>query len=360
MRKVLSILLLIFVFSCVGFTADVELDYMEYDSDDSAQAAYVSSDIYSSDITPNMTSGTAPSPNVVTFSSSYGPGNPSYLGYKAFDGDVGTYWNMDSSSGTSAGQWIKFDFGSGNTHMVIKCRIYNQVNHGLNAFKIQGSNNDSDWTDIYSDNCVNAQGWNEFTFTNTTAYRYYKLLCVSGYNATNLAIFEVEYMTVGALQCYSSTTNTQGTYALECIAVKDDSLADTIYHAFSPVIDLTGKTQIKLDTRATITGQNYSVKIHDSGGTTTTHAVTIADTSAYQTDTWDISGVSNANKDAIDQILIEIDTADTPNTFYLDNIYAPEVEGGHPTTSQLLNGGLWYNSSLKHSDWCRFKRGTNE
>ena len=35
-------------------------------------------------------------------------------------------------------------------------------------------------------------------------------------------------------------------------------------------------------------------------------------------------------------------------------------EGGHPTTSQLLNGGLWYNSSLKHSDWCRFKRGTDE
>lgn len=32
----------------------------------------------------------------------------------------------------------------------------------------------------------------------------------------------------------------------------------------------------------------------------------------------------------------------------------------HPTTSQLLNGGMWYNSSLKHSDWCRFKRGTDE
>ena len=37
-----------------------------------------------------------------------------------------------------------------------------------------------------------------------------------------------------------------------------------------------------------------------------------------------------------------------------------EESSCHPTTSQLLNGGLWYNSSLQHSDWCRFKRGTDE
>lgn len=33
----------------------------------------------------------------------------------------------------------------------------------------------------------------------------------------------------------------------------------------------------------------------------------------------------------------------------------------HPTSSQLLTGGIWFdNGILQHSDWCRFKRGTDE
>ena len=43
MKRLLSILLLVFAFSCVGYGADVTLDMFEYSTDDSAQAAYVSS-----------------------------------------------------------------------------------------------------------------------------------------------------------------------------------------------------------------------------------------------------------------------------------------------------------------------------
>ena len=33
----------------------------------------------------------------------------------------------------------------------------------------------------------------------------------------------------------------------------------------------------------------------------------------------------------------------------------------HPSVWQLLLGGSWFDSGgLKHSDWCRFKRGTGE
>jgi len=43
MKRLLSVLLLVFAFSYLGFAADVTLDMFEYATDDSAQAAYVSS-----------------------------------------------------------------------------------------------------------------------------------------------------------------------------------------------------------------------------------------------------------------------------------------------------------------------------
>lgn len=47
--------------------------------------------------------------------------------------------------------------------------------------------------------------------------------------------------------------------------------------------------------------------------------ITSADT--FQTVILDISGVSNANKDAIDSIIITVINADADNTFYLDDLY---------------------------------------
>ncbi|MEO5355339.1 MAG: tail fiber domain-containing protein, partial [Magnetococcus sp. XQGC-1] len=69
----------------------------------------------------------------------------------------------------------------------------------------------------------------------------------------------------------------------------------------------------------TITG-DLNIGIHDSGGTTTEITPNITSADTYQSVTWDISGVSNANKDAIDQIIITIVNASAANTFYIDNM----------------------------------------
>lgn len=48
---------------------------------------------------------------------------------------------------------------------------------------------------------------------------------------------------------------------------------------------------------------------------------------------------------------------------YIDyiKVATTEVAVEHPTTSQLLLGGMWFKEgNLQYSDWCRFKRGTNE
>jgi hypothetical protein len=86
--------------------------------------------------------------------------------------------------------------------------------------------------------------------------------------------------------------------------------------------DLTGKNTIKLDARSTGTGSNLQISIHDAGGTTTSHTINIASADTYQTDSWDISGVSDANKDAIDSIEFKILNAGSARDFFIDNIYA--------------------------------------
>ena len=64
------------------------------------------------------------------------------------------------------------------------------------------------------------------------------------------------------------------------------------------------KVESNFDIRSTRTGSNIKIGIHDTGGTTTEITPNITNANAYQTVTWDISGVSNANKDAIDKFII--------------------------------------------------------
>ncbi|MCK4522235.1 MAG: hypothetical protein KAU20_06680, partial [Nanoarchaeota archaeon] len=131
---------------------------------------------------------------------------------------------------------------------------------------------------------------------------------------------------VSNLQSYSEPTiKQQGSYSLKVIAKQTDSLNDILTKTVSPTINLSGKGSIKLDVRANRTGSNFKISIHDSGGTTTEHTINIATANTWQTERWDISGVSNANKDVIDQIIITITNADANNTFYIDNLIGNDI-----------------------------------
>ena len=144
---------------------------------------------------------------------------------------------------------------------------------------------------------------------------------VANYGAV---ISKIELST--GLQSYSEDTiKEQGSYSLKGIATITDSLNSTLVRTVDPTIDLSDLTQIKFDIRGSRTGSQIKIGIHDSGGVTTEITPNIASADTYQTVTWDISGVSNANKDAIDSIIITIVNADVANTFYIDNMY-----GGFP------------------------------
>ena len=123
------------------------------------------------------------------------------------------------------------------------------------------------------------------------------------------------------LQAYSeSSIKTQGSYALKGVADQTNSLNKTLTRTIGSPINLAGAASANFDIRSTRTGSNIKIGIHDSGGTTTEITPNITSANTFQTVSWDLSAVNNANKDAIDRIIITIVNADAVNTFYMDNL----------------------------------------
>ena len=132
------------------------------------------------EVQPTMTAYAAPSPNVVT-ESNY---SSAYRGWKAFNKVSGDPWYYNS---TAANQWIKLDFGSGNAVLVNAYRLTSNTNNsgypGMPVeWTVEGSNNDSDWTQLDSRSGIAA--WpssttREYWTSSAAAYRYYRFTFVT-------------------------------------------------------------------------------------------------------------------------------------------------------------------------------------
>ncbi len=93
----------------------------------------------------NMTSNSVPSPNVISASSTFTGHNP----WEAFEGNTGgNAW----ASNAAEPNWLKWDAGAGNANSVDRVDLaiglagsYNPID-----WAVEGSNNDSDWTELSS------------------------------------------------------------------------------------------------------------------------------------------------------------------------------------------------------------------
>lgn len=122
------------------------------------------------------------------------------------------------------------------------------------------------------------------------------------------------------LQCYSeSSIKIQGTYSLRVEAWQGCSLNDTLTRTLvgADKVDLSNIDTLKFYIKASRTGQNIQLQIHDSGGTTTTKDINIS-SDTWEQINWDISEVPNVDKDDIDQILIKITDENSTNIIYID------------------------------------------
>ncbi len=364
----------------------IELDYMEYANDAAAQAAYVSSDFEpgSWDLLDEDCSGIGDWADIDVRD---GVSSVSPAGQFKFDSGPNSAANNDSAGRSR-------DIGSYPDIFTVEIKLYHDAlgnRAGADYFETRIDQSDEIFSVVWaSDGCWLYDGdvtwvevgsnlvkyggsaeWQTWRFlVNLTGVPnvgvcdvYLKdsthnwekvgsaLQCSldtsasDGYtgvfqfgHATNNRITHMDHYKIAtgsyipSLQCYSeSTIKQQGSYSLKGIAIAAASLNDTLTKTVS--VDLSNQTRIKFNVRASRTGNQFKVSIHDVGGTTTNHTVNISVADTWQTETWDISGVSNANKDAIDEIKVTVLNADAANEIYIDNMFA---ETGFPHTQVII------------------------
>lgn len=95
---------------------------------------------------------------------------------KATDGSSAT----ESHTNSGAGEWWKADFLSGHTLTPTRLGIIGRDGGGLHPanFKLQGSNDNSSWTDLLTvtTSGIAATTWSSWAVTGSAAYRYIRIL----------------------------------------------------------------------------------------------------------------------------------------------------------------------------------------
>jgi hypothetical protein len=165
--------------SGTGNINDLHLDTSTYDI---YQNVYLGVITYGSNL---CTGGTAEA------DSEYGAGYEAEL---AFDGSTASYgWN---STNTALPHWVGYALPVAKA--VSKVRTYAYAAYTFSDWKVQGSNStdvdwdDKSWTDLHtvSWGTPTAQ-WYEYTFSNTTEYKYYRMYITAGNN--EVAVPELEF-----------------------------------------------------------------------------------------------------------------------------------------------------------------------
>ena len=145
---------------------------------------------------------TSPTGGTITNSASLSP----YLGTKAFDDgsltDSNSRWLANKSTLPNA--WVQFQFNEGakvvNAYRVYGLTSYDYATRDPKDFKLEGSNDGTNWTLLDSQSNQTSWGDHEaryFEFTNWTPYSYYKFTITANNGASDYTgVQELEFYTV--------------------------------------------------------------------------------------------------------------------------------------------------------------------
>lgn len=116
--------------------------------------------------------GTSYGPNIVTGGAATASDyyNAAYDASKAADGNTGTWWETLNANPP---HWWTYQFAAAKavTKLTIQCgHIY-----GLKNFTLDGSNDNTSWTTVYTGQAAQVTTVQTFIFANTTAYPYYRI-----------------------------------------------------------------------------------------------------------------------------------------------------------------------------------------
>lgn len=96
-------------------------------------------------------------------------------------------------------QFIRFDFGSGKSAFITEAKYYQQGTTAQGTWKWQGSNDASSWTDIGGSFALGGIATETITALsgNTTGYRYYQIVGLSGSSSAGPWVYEMEFKICG-------------------------------------------------------------------------------------------------------------------------------------------------------------------
>lgn len=143
----------------------------------------------------------------------------SYAASFAFDNYTtsANCWASNTAPTVGSPQWLKYDFGSGNEKEIVKYTITarywsSDQTRCPKDWTFEASNDDSNWDVL--DTRTDETAWNtssspttkcEYTFTNSTAYRYYRIVITANNGGTSyVAIGEMEMMSYVVYTDYTS------------------------------------------------------------------------------------------------------------------------------------------------------------
>lgn len=138
-----------------------------------------------------LTGGTAGSDNV----------HGSFPASQGADGNDATRFSTDVGIGfgTPFPHYWYYDLGAGIAKIATKARIKAADisaggDIGLKNFEIQGSNDGSAWTTLKAATHAQNENYQEYSFSNMTAYRFYRIYATDMYGTTYayLSLWEVQ------------------------------------------------------------------------------------------------------------------------------------------------------------------------
>ncbi|CAI8713225.1 F5/8 type C domain-containing protein [Brevibacillus sp. IT-7CA2] len=134
-----------------------------------------------------MSSPTEPAPYHVTSSSE----TSGYPGWMGINGNLTDFYYSDGATPPAEGHWWQIDFFVPKiiTKLAIRAVGISAGQYGLATFTLQGSQDNTNWTDLYAGSHANTGSELEHRFTNTSAYRYYRLAKLRSYRSVNPVIY---------------------------------------------------------------------------------------------------------------------------------------------------------------------------
>jgi hypothetical protein len=277
MKKLIVFILSICFIASPLFAAPVEVDYMEYSSDANAQAAYVTNGTLTNHIPTNS--------GFETWSGGANALPDGWTSLNAVDTTgmregtikkVGTYsakiYNSSSGGGgiyQDCHAALGINYWKGKT-VTVGVWVYSTGTHS----RIIVSDGVSD-TSTYE--TVGDSTWRFITHTKTisSSATQLRVYCYNDQGSTTTTYFDNVFLAEGnaiqsgnnlvTLEAFSeSTIKTQGSYALKAVAAITASLNKTLTKTFSSPIDLSGVNTLKLDMRASRTGANVKLGLHNA------------------------------------------------------------------------------------------------